>query len=76
MDINHFIQNFKTVFEDSDHQFVAGSLFKELPDWNSMHALHLVGMIDSEYGVEFTYTDLKGCKTVEDVYLIVKSRIA
>lgn len=76
MDMNDFIQNFGTVFEGSGHKFEPGTSFKELPDWNSMHALYLVGMIDAEYNVEFNYTDLKSCKTVEDVYLIVKSRLA
>lgn len=74
--MNKFIQKFETVFEGSGQKFVQGTLFKELPEWNSMHALYLVGMIDGEYNVEFNYTDLKNCKTVEDVYLIVKSRLA
>lgn len=76
MEMNDFIQKLETVFEGSEHKFVPGTHFKELPDWNSMHALYLVGMIDTEYNVEFNYTDLKSCKTVEDIYLVVKSRLA
>lgn len=76
MDMNDFIQKLETVFEGSGQKFNPGTLFKELPEWNSMHALYLVGMIDAEYNVEFNYTDLKNCKTVEDVYIVVKSRLA
>lgn len=72
--IQSFVVNFANAFEGSVHPFTAQTRFKEIPEWNSMQALYLVGMIDSEYGVEFNSSDLKGCQTVEDVFSIVQSR--
>lgn len=74
MDINSFTINFKSAFEGSKSEFNPVTRFKELPEWNSMQALYLVGMIDAEYNVEFNNSDLKNCTTIQDVFAIVQSR--
>lgn len=73
-DLNTFVSNFKAAFEGTASVFEHGTRFKELPEWNSMQALYVVGMIDAEYNVEFNSADLKSCTTIEEVFAIVQSR--
>lgn len=75
IDINSFVSNFASAFEGSTYPFAPNTRFKEIPEWNSMQALYLVGMIDSEYGIEFNNADLKSCTTIEEIFEIVQSRL-
>jgi acyl carrier protein len=76
MDINSFIQK----IEHEVEELTPGSLtpeteFSSLKEWSSMHSLILIALIDTEYNVTLNGADLQKCKSVNDLYTIVKSRI-
>ncbi|MBI3509099.1 MAG: acyl carrier protein [Bacteroidetes bacterium] len=48
--------------------------YRDLPEWSSMHALVLIALSETEYNVTLTGEDLRVCKTVSDLYSIIKSR--
>ena len=48
----------------------------ELPEWDSLAALGVIVMCDTEYGVTITGVDLKRCKTVGDIYAVVQAKKA
>lgn len=48
--------------------------YREIPDWSSMHALVLIALAETEYGVTLTGEDLRKCNTVQDIYDVIKSR--
>lgn len=48
--------------------------YREIPDWSSMHALVLIALAETEYGVTLTGEDLRKCNTVQDIYEVIKSR--
>ncbi len=76
MDLEHFIVNFADLFEETDCDSIkANTCFKDLEEWSSLLALSVIAMIDEEYDVEFRGDDIRGSKTVEDLYKIVKSRV-
>lgn len=50
------------------------SRFRELPEWSSMHALIMIALAETEYDVSISGEDLRGCKTVQDIYNVVSSR--
>ena len=52
------------------------SLLTDLPEWDSLAALGVIVMCDTEYGVSITGEDLKRCKTVSDIYAIVQAKKA
>jgi acyl carrier protein len=52
----------------------ATTVYREIPAWSSMYALVLIALSETEYNVTLTGEDLRGCKTVQDLYDIIKSR--
>ena len=52
------------------------SLLADLPEWDSLAALGVIVMCDTEYGVTITGEDLKRCKMVGDIYAIVQLKKA
>lgn len=76
MEINEFIANFAEQFDDTDASvFTPETKFKELEEWSSLIALSVIAMVDEEYDVEFRGDDIRGSKTVEDLYNKVKARV-
>jgi acyl carrier protein len=76
MNLDQFIENFTGLFDETDPDTIhANTCFKELDEWSSLLALSVIAMIDEEYDVEFRGDDIRGSKTVEDLYNRVKSRI-
>jgi acyl carrier protein len=77
MELNDFIENFAAQFDDTDaSELKADTEFKELDEWSSLIALSVIAMADEEYDVALKGDDIRNSKTIEDLYNIVKSRIA
>lgn len=77
MEIAEFIGKIETEIEE----LPPGTLkpdtdYRQLPEWSSMHALIIIALAETEYNVTLTGEDLRGCRTVSDLYHIVKSRMS
>ena len=48
--------------------------FKDNDEWNSLLALSVIAMVDEEYGVIITSDEIKQAKTIEELYMILKSK--
>jgi acyl carrier protein len=75
------LEDFIIMFEAEMADIVPGTVnpetvFKQLDAWNSMQALILIAMIDSEYGVTLTAENLQDCITVSDLFSVVQSKKA
>ena len=72
MELNEFIKNIASLFEDEDvSTFNADTDLHELDSWSSLTSLSLVGMIYQEYGVELDTQDIRNADTIGDLYDIV-----
>lgn len=72
MELNEFIKNIASLFEDEDvSTFNIDTDFHELDSWSSLTSLSLVGMIYQEYGVELDTHDIRNADTIGDLYDIV-----
>ena len=77
MEINEFIANFAEQFEETDASvFTPETKFKELEEWSSLIALSVIAMIDEEYEITLKGDDIRSSQTIEDLYDIVKSKLA
>ena len=47
-----------------------------LPEWDSLAALGVIVMCDSDYGVTITGDDLRACVTVGDIFARVEQKKA
>lgn len=75
MKLEEFIENFAGEFDETPAEtFTASTEFKSLEDWNSLTALSIISMLDDQYDKTITGADLRGSKTVEDLFNLVASK--
>ncbi|HXD92506.1 MAG TPA: acyl carrier protein [Bacteroidia bacterium] len=76
MDIGDFIKKIENEIEEiTPGVLKADTNYRNIPGWSSMHALIIIALIDTEYNVTITGSDIRGCQTVNDLFTIVKSRV-
>ena len=72
MGLQDFVVKFAEQFDETDaSEFKADTEFKKLIDWNSMTALSILAMVDSEYNVTIKGDDIRKSETIEDLFIIV-----
>ena len=77
MEINEFIQRLETEFEDVPKgSLTANTGFRDIPEWSSMHALIIIALIDTEYGVTLNGEDLRSASTIGDLFNIVSRKVS
>lgn len=77
MNIEDFIIRIEEEFDDiTPGTLTPESIFREVFEWNSINALILIAMVKTEYDVAINAEDIASSKTVEDIYSIVKTRVA
>jgi acyl carrier protein len=76
MDIGDFIKKIENEIEEiTPGVLKADTNYRNIPGWSSMHALIIIALIDTEYNVTITGSDIRSCQTVNDLFTIVKSRV-
>lgn len=74
MELQEFIENFASVFDDTDMSaFIPTAEFKEMEEWSSLIALSVIAMVDEEYDVHIGAKEIVGSRTIEDLFNVVKS---
>lgn len=77
MELQDFLNKFIELFADEDSSDITPDTdFHELNSWSSLTGLSLVMMIFQEYGVEVESKDIRDADTIEDLYNLVKERMA
>lgn len=76
MEIQEFINNFASQFDDTDvSEFRAETAFRDLDEWSSFLALAIMAMIKSEYDVAVTAQEMRDAQTIQDLFNVVQSHI-
>lgn len=75
MEIKEFIDNFADQFDDTDASvFTPETKFREVEEWSSLTALSVMSMIDDEYDVQLTASEMREAHTIQDLFNIVSSK--
>ena len=75
MEIKGFVENFAMQFDDTDSSVIAAETkFKDLDEWSSLLALSVIAMVDDEYQVILRGDDIRNTETINDLFLLVKSK--
>ena len=75
MEINEFISKFEEQFINAPlGELTPDTNFWELDEWSSIIALSVVLMIEEEYGVTLCSADVKGVRTIQELFDVVKER--
>lgn len=69
-----FIKAFESIFEENV-KLNLDTNFKELEEWDSMTALHLITIFDSSYKVELNTEELSNSVTILDLFKLLKSKL-
>ena len=74
-EIQAFVENFVVAVDFQTQVPVdAKTALSSLPEWDSLAALGVIVMCDTEYGVSITGNDLKASVTVGDVFMRVMAK--
>lgn len=73
--IEELIDLFYVEFDDVE----PGSLkpntdFRSVENWGSMHALIIIALVDTEFDVTLTGTDLRSVNTIQELYNLIKMK--
>lgn len=75
MTLNEFIEAFANEFDCTElSEFKADTEFKTLDEWSSLTALSIIAMVDDQMDKIITGADIRGSKTIEDLYNLIMSR--
>lgn len=75
MTLNEFIEAFAEEFDDTElSEFKADTEFKTLDEWSSLVALSIIAMVDDNFDKTITGADIRGSKTIEDLYNLIQSK--
>jgi len=75
MDIQEFIKKVENEFDDLKPGVLKPeSRFADVLDWNSINALTIIALVDSEYDVILTAEDFSKSETVQDIFTIIMSK--
>ncbi len=75
MTLNEFIEAFAAEFDDTElSEFKADTDFKTLDEWSSLTALAIISMVDEQLNKTITGADIRGSKTIEDLYNLAKAK--
>ena len=74
------IEDFILVLESEFEAIIPGtlkseSILRDSIEWNSVNALILIALVNTEYDVILNAEDLRSFVTVDDIFQIVKTRM-
>lgn len=68
-----FLEHFLSVTDfQNPVEVTMDTLLKDLPEWDSLAALGVIVMFDTEYGQTITGDDLSKAKSVGDLYQMLR----
>jgi acyl carrier protein len=77
MNIDEFILKIEEEFDDiTPGTLKPESKFRAAVEWNSVNALIFIALISNEYDVVINGLDIEKALTVQDLFEIVKKRVA
>lgn len=74
MTIDHFIEQFRICLIEPYIHLTPETQFRTLEEWNSMFALIVIAMVDSEYQKELSADDIRSSKTLGDLFTILNNK--
>jgi acyl carrier protein len=74
--VDEFLKRFCEELEDVELNSIDKSTdFKNIDEWDSLVALSIIAMIDEEFEIRVTGSDLMKSKTIEDLYNLIQSKL-
>lgn len=72
--MNNFLTNFAEAANAPDAELTMETRLVDLPNWDSLAILMTISMLDMDYGVNVTGTELQNCATIGDIHALMESK--
>jgi len=66
------MRSFEDLMELPSESLDDNTEFRNLPKWDSLKMVELLAMLDEDFGVNVEVSKLQVCKTVSDVFSLMK----
>ena len=75
MNIEEFLSKFEGCFDGIEvGTLLADTQFRNLETWDSLTALTLLAMIDSDYDVAISASELRMCNKASEIFDLIKKK--
>lgn len=75
MDLQDFISNFASQFDDTDaSEIQVDTAFQDLDEWSSLTNISIIAMAKTTYGKTITGKEIRSSKTVKDLFDLIASK--
>lgn len=75
MELDEFVAKFAEQFDETDaSEITPTTLFHSLEEWSSILGMCVIAMAKTEYGKNVTGAEIRQCKTVEDLFVLVRDK--
>jgi len=71
-----FLRLVAEVLEKEEGSVHDGDIFRDYPEWDSLSALAVTAMIIEEYGVTVSSDSFRKAKTMDELFGLIKDKIA
>ena len=76
MELGKFIENFSAQFEDFEIVNINKDVnYKVLDTWDSLTTMSIQVMVEDEYGIKLSAQEIKTPNTVEELFILIKSKL-
>lgn len=74
MTFEEFLEKYIDVFDDTDiSELKPETIFRDLDEWSSLHALATINMFDKVFGKKITIEQMKQLKKVGEIFELANS---
>lgn len=74
MEMKDFLENFAEQFDETSlDELTNETVFKDLPEWSSLVALLVIGMVDEVYNITITGEVIRNSSTIEELFNAIKN---
>ena len=75
MNVEELIQHLEAGIQSIEPgTLTAGTVFRDLSAWDSLTALSLLVVVNSEYNVTFSGNELRSCITVQNIFDLIAAK--
>ncbi len=74
MSYSEFIEFFKFQLTDDTTLISLETVFRDLPDWDSLTAMMLITNLKDDHAINMSVSELQSCNTVGDIFTLINTK--
>ncbi len=75
MELEKFVEELKTVFEDADPEAIKPEVnLRDIEGYSSLVALSIIALVDEKFHVNLNGDDIRNSNTIGDLYNLIVSK--